>query len=165
MSHRLCRACSGCVCVQLGIQIAQEDIALNPPPTEKIVESAHDYANNTDQIFKVSLPGAEKLRITFDARSRTEAGCDYLVFRSRRGFTSPNLSGTSFPGMGAEAPLVIDGDSCEITWHTDGSNTAWGWRAVIEGVMPPKPASVRCRVTAFMTVVSTRHGLTARAHC
>jgi hypothetical protein len=37
-----------------------------------VLESAHEYENNTDQITHVSLPGAQGLEITFDEESSTE---------------------------------------------------------------------------------------------
>jgi hypothetical protein len=99
----------------------------------------------------VSLPGAAFITITFDDQSRTESGyvprqpeslChlgltllplrsyDFLQFRSPTGALwgeekysgGYNGSAKRFPGIGGLEPLVIDGDSFTVVWHSDGSN-------------------------------------------
>lgn len=63
------------------------NIITEPVSKHRTLESKHPYENNTKQTFEVSFPGAVKLTIEFDAQSRTETGCDYLVFykdRTRR---------------------------------------------------------------------------------
>ena len=125
---------------------------------------------------QVSFPGAKSISITFDPRclwrtaprahtraqalaallSRrtvTETNCDKLTFyaNSTRSTTYGLSSGYSGgPGAWptAATPLVIESDHYETLWHTDGSNTMWGWKytAVVtfptpaaggDGVLPP----------------------------
>ena len=42
---------------------------------EHVFESKHDYDNSSDIYTPVSIPGATKLFISFDPRTRTERGC------------------------------------------------------------------------------------------
>jgi hypothetical protein len=63
-------------------------LALAPPPAipleparkTRVLESKHPYDNNTKQTVEVVMHGAVKLSVSFDPQSRTETGCDYLVF-------------------------------------------------------------------------------------
>lgn len=51
----------------------QDTSAIGPPlPRPVVLESAHEYENNTDQIQHVSLPGAPGIEITFDEECSTE---------------------------------------------------------------------------------------------
>ena len=49
-----------------------------------ILESAHPYKNNTNQKIPVSVPGASRLIISFDPRTKTEIVNDYVKIFSKR---------------------------------------------------------------------------------
>jgi hypothetical protein len=49
-------------------------------PLDKVLESAHPYADSQDTTTVYSFPGAIKLIIKFDVQSRSENGCDYVRF-------------------------------------------------------------------------------------
>jgi hypothetical protein len=93
-------------------------------------ESEHEYACNLDITKMVHIPGAEGIGVTFDPRSKTESGCDVITFYSDEDCTNPigePWSGTEFPGVGDEAPLVIQGDTFWYTFKSDYSVTFWGY--------------------------------------
>ena len=45
-----------------------------------VLESTHPYSNSQDVYETVRIPGARKLKITFDEQTETEHGCDYIRF-------------------------------------------------------------------------------------
>uniref|UniRef100_A0A7S3JQH8 Uncharacterized protein n=1 Tax=Aureoumbra lagunensis TaxID=44058 RepID=A0A7S3JQH8_9STRA len=132
-------------------QLNDNTEAAHPPPirrfkrgTPSIYESEHDYDNDTDQTECVSISGAAKLEIIFDERTVTEnthdwlalyldANCERLVPGSR-----PRYSGDpdNWPGIFGNAPVVVLGSKFYYRWHTDSSNTFWGWRMVVTPLFP-----------------------------
>ena len=107
-----------------------------------IIESNHPYEHNLDVYFPVKMKGAKKLSIAFDKNTSTESGCDFvrLYTDSSRSQTISNadqLSGgkngssANWPGLDDHPPLIYDGDSFEIYFHTDGSLNSWGWKMII----------------------------------
>lgn len=124
--------------------------ALSPVPKVQIpklieplvIESNHPYEHNLDVYFPVKIKGAKKLSITFDKSTSTEGGCDFvrLFDDFTRSTTIPNadqLSGgkngssSNWPGLDSRPPLIIEGDSFEIFFHSDGSINAWGWKMTV----------------------------------
>eukprot|EP00697_Spironema_sp_BW2_P004386 gnl/Spiro4/15965_TR8584_c0_g1_i1.p1 gnl/Spiro4/15965_TR8584_c0_g1~~gnl/Spiro4/15965_TR8584_c0_g1_i1.p1 ORF type:complete len:3185 (+),score=1015.68 gnl/Spiro4/15965_TR8584_c0_g1_i1:139-9555(+) len=106
------------------------------PGGEQIVEiyheSAHNYSDNMDVAWEMHIPGASSLTITFDPRSITENGCDYLDISSTRG--GPNIG--HFTGPSGESwtrGCVIPGPIAYCKFHSDGSVNAWGWRMIVRG--------------------------------
>lgn len=87
------------------------------------------------------FPGATKLSIAFDEKSRTETGCDGLVFFAdhsrRRRFGRDKYSGRDqWPGCGGRPPLEIPAPGFVLSWTTDASNTDWGWRMTVTATLP-----------------------------
>jgi hypothetical protein len=89
-----------------------------------------------DQYTEVRIPGAKKLVISFDPQSRTENGCDFVMFLdANRQSLHPTVEkytgrdgNQNWPGCEGRPPLEIDGDSCQIYFHSDGSVTDWGYK-------------------------------------
>ena len=83
------------------------------------------------------MPGAEELLITFDRASRTEQNYDYVQFfkdKNRTGtWGMDKYSGTTFPGVGETPPLRIPADTFFFHFHSDGSNTEWGYKFTVSG--------------------------------
>ena len=81
-----------------------------------------------DEYTAVRLPGAKQLKISFDERTATEGGCDYITLYTD---TSHNVivpggekltggkdgSTHNWPGKGEVPPLFVDGDSFEFLFH------------------------------------------------
>ena len=95
-----------------------------------LVVDRHDLVR---ELRHVRIPGARRLRIEFDDGCRTEDGYDYIQF-----FLDANkllrFGESKYCGRGGltwkqkYASLEIIGNEFWIYWHTDGSNTDWGWR-------------------------------------
>ncbi len=71
-----------------------------------------------DTVQRAFLPGCTSMTAAFDNASKTESGCDWIQFRQGSDNLTPQLSGTSFPGMGGTPPLEIKGDTCDVVFHT-----------------------------------------------
>jgi hypothetical protein len=117
-------------------------------PTKAVVkqlESIHPYNDNMDEWYDLSIPGAKWLKIVFDKQSSLEKDCDYLeVYKDRskaakwgsvRYTGRANAPGRVFAGVNATPPLVVKSDNCSIFFHTDSSNTDWGWKLTCYGIM------------------------------
>lgn len=123
-----------------GAEIGRKDLPVlmcnpNPPVvrTSRSIESAHNYADNSDIYWPISIPNAEKVSIRFDNRSTTEARCDYIQFfrgiNVRQDFFGEKYSGSKFPGANGEPPLeIINVTDFEIYFHSDASQNAWGFK-------------------------------------
>lgn len=48
--------------------------------TPVVLESKHPYDNSDERYIPVNVPGASKLLVSFDPRTRSERNCDYMVF-------------------------------------------------------------------------------------
>jgi hypothetical protein len=99
------------------------------------MESEHPYRSNMDQLLKLYIPNAKQIAIAFDDQTRTEQNYDFLKFwkdeRKTELWHDPNTKysgrdgSENFPGMGGRAPLIINGDTAYVEWHTDGSREDW----------------------------------------
>ncbi|OWZ23507.1 HECT E3 ubiquitin ligase [Phytophthora megakarya] len=100
------------------------------------LESSHEYENNMDVLTELQVPGATRMVITFDSRSRTEVNYDYVTFYKDKSqgeyygnqFYSGRDTEQNWPGVGDNPPLIIECDHCFVYFHTDGSNTDWGYK-------------------------------------
>lgn len=107
----------------------------------EVMESAHEYANDLDVTTKLEIPGATRMTITFDSRSRTELSYDYVTFYSSDAHSEVHgeryycgRDGEhNWPGVDGNPPLVIESDHCYVYFHTDASNTDWGYRFTAVG--------------------------------
>ncbi len=93
------------------------------------LESAHPYANHTDQTWELSAPaGATRLRVTFEL-VELEPYYDHLYLLDAAGQVVRDLSGSY-----ADEVLELDGGSATLRLLTDYSITAagfvasWSWR-------------------------------------
>ena len=110
---------------------------------EKVVESAHPYADNMDQMWEIRIPGVKKIRITFDEKSATETDNDYLYILDTdrvKKLYKHKIHGRSsgerhWPGVGNSPPIVIQGDCCVIHMITDAGVVDWGFKATIHGIL------------------------------
>ncbi|EQC27181.1 hypothetical protein SDRG_14984 [Saprolegnia diclina VS20] len=113
-------------------------------PKSQVFESKHPYANSISEYMAVTFKGASELTITFDGQSRTEDGCDYVVFFKDKTLTErwgchqyTGRAGTeNWPGCGGRPPLVIPAEGFTLLWCTDSSNVDWGWKFVVKATFP-----------------------------
>ncbi|XP_031567894.1 zinc finger ZZ-type and EF-hand domain-containing protein 1-like [Actinia tenebrosa] len=90
-------------------------------------ESNHDYENNQDISKVFSCPGCSEFTVEFDPQCETERKYDYLEF------TDSNGNKRRFDQkVGTDKwPLKIQfkaGDRLLFYFHSDGSNSEWGYK-------------------------------------
>lgn len=126
---------------QGGVGVGTE-VTMHEEVVTTTYESAHPYANDEHSFQTIRIPGAYRYTITFDPRTRTEDGHDYVQFfkDSRHveywGGGGGKWSGESrgsrmWPGVGHNPPLEIEADSFVFHFHSDESTTDWGYRFTV----------------------------------
>ena len=88
------------------------------------LESAHNYDNNTNKIWKYVYSGAKTLDITFDKRTNVDEGFDYLYIYDKDNREIKKETGTALAGKS----IQINGDTVKIKLVSDGAVTAWGFK-------------------------------------
>jgi subtilisin family serine protease len=103
-------------------------VAKKPDPLESdwidesfSADSAHPYANGTDQSFVVSHPGATAIRVIFEQLD-TERRYDQVFIQDGQGKVVEELSG-SFTRYASE---YVRGDKLVVRLKSDGTNNAYG---------------------------------------
>lgn len=125
----------------------------------EIVESAHEYVNNQDTLQELRIAGATRIIVTFDSKSRTEFNYDYVTFYKNQlkneFYGDVKYSGRdseyNWPGVGSNPPLVIDSDHFFVAFHSDQSNTDWGFKFTARGEILKKKTSVKRHWLVFLT--------------
>lgn len=125
----------------------------------EIMESAHEYENNQDTLQELRISGATRIIVTFDARSRTETNYDYVTFYKdqlkQEVYGEDKYSGRdseyNWPGVGSNPPLIIESDHCFVAFHSDQSNTDWGFKFTARGEILKKKTSVKRHWLVFLT--------------
>jgi hypothetical protein len=106
------------------------------------IESSHPYASCADVYEHVSFPGASYLVLTFDPKTSTEDGQDYITFfkdsTHSEFWGEPKYSGgmggsLAYPGVQGSPPLVIPADSFILHFHSDMGKPEWGYKFSVEG--------------------------------
>lgn len=103
-----------------------------------IIESPHNYADNTDIYIPVEVPGAIGYEIVFDSRSATESTYDFIKFFKDDSHTETwgdryegGRTRRNFPGTDERPPLVIPSTKFVFYFHSDYSGGDWGYRIVV----------------------------------
>ena len=92
--------------------------------TVEEMESPHNYPDNCNDFWVYTIPGAEKLRVTFDARTDIEDGFDYLYVFDGTGKQVGKYTGTELAGQ----TITIPGDTVKLKLVSDGSGNEWGFK-------------------------------------
>ena len=92
--------------------------------TVEAMESPHNYPNSCSDFWVYTIPGAEKLRVTFDARTDIEDGFDYLYVFDGTGKQVGKYTGTDLAGQ----TITIPGDTVKLKLVSDGSGNEWGFK-------------------------------------
>ena len=92
--------------------------------TVEAMESPHNYPNSCSDFWVYTIPGAEKLRVTFDARTDIEDGFDYLYVFDGTGKQVGKYTGTELAGQ----TITIPGDTVKLKLVSDGSGNEWGFK-------------------------------------
>lgn len=110
----------------------------NAPLGNGFPESPHPYPNNFNQTWSYQGPAdAMALNLTFDPRTATESGYDFISIMDGSGqAVAAPFSGTALAGR----TIQVNGRSVQIRLTSDGSNTAWGFALTnVTPVLPPTP--------------------------
>ncbi len=112
-------------------------------------ESAHNYANNTDQTWTYTLAGnPASINVTFDAQTKVETNYDYIYVQDKNGV---NITGSPFTSTTlAGATKNVPGDTVKIRLTSDSSVVYYGFKvtAVIAGGTPGDTTAPTTSVTA-----------------
>jgi len=135
-------------CAVLCQALIKESLRVPPKSVRKgggsrnvVKESAHPYTHNMNSLEEHFFKGAKKLTITFDTKSSTENGADYVCFykdQSRSEMYGEKYTGgkdgcsSNWPGCYGRPPLVIPGNKFTLLFRTDGSVNDWGWKFTIK---------------------------------
>jgi len=100
----------------------------------RYVETSHPYQDNADEYWRVFIPGATRIRVTFDCRTRTEQEFDYVkiyknsshseVWGQEKYHGGRSSTASNWPGL-QQPPLEIPADNFIVFFHSDGSNNDW----------------------------------------
>ena len=88
------------------------------------MESPHDYPDSCTDVWLYTSPGAQKLYVTFDERTRMEDGFDYLYIYDGNGQQIGKYTGTDLAGT----TVTVPGDMVKIQINRDGSGSEWGFK-------------------------------------
>ena len=92
--------------------------------TVEEMESPHNYPDNCNDFWVYTIPGAEKLLVTFDAQTNIEDGFDYLYAYDAEGTQVGKYTGTELAGK----TITIPGDTVRLKLVSDDSGNEWGFK-------------------------------------
>lgn len=123
------------LCISELEDVAHEPQVLNP--TQPMVEeSPHPYPDNARLDNTVTIPGAEALVVSFDARCSTERRHDVLTIKDGSNAAIAIKSGRDSVDWSNDVRIV--GDTLIWIFESDGSVNGWGFRFTVHPVMPKK---------------------------
>ena len=96
----------------------------------KVIESSHNYNNNSVISEEFNFEEASQLILEFDERCSTEADCDVLTFADSSGVSHRchgKVGSDSWPKT-----LQFQGGKLTFSFHSDSTNTDWGYRFCIK---------------------------------
>ena len=92
----------------------------------KVVESAHNYPNDANLSGTVVIPGATRLKVTFDPKCHTESGFDVLVIQDGQGKECKRISGDC--GVPRWQSFELSGDTLKWQFTSDAQRNFWGYK-------------------------------------
>ena len=92
--------------------------------TVEEMESPHNYPDNCNDFWVYTIPGAEKLLVTFDNRTDIEDGFDDLYAYDADGNQVGKYTGTELAGK----TITIPGDTVRLKLVSDDSGNEWGFK-------------------------------------
>lgn len=107
---------------------------LEKTPKPVVQESSHPYVDDITLVGHVKIPGAEFLRIEFDAQCSTEKRNDPLIIMDSSGRVIATRSGREFAQWAQE--IRICGDEMRWKFTSDNSVNGWGFRFLVHAIMP-----------------------------
>jgi len=112
-----------------------------------VIVSPHPYENDQDEYTVVEMSGANGYIVTFDEQSCTERNYDFVRFykndRLLDFWGEDKFSGgddgsdKNFPGTGGRPALTIPAGRFVVHFHSDESNTDWGYKITVTTCTDP----------------------------
>ncbi len=93
----------------------------------EVVESAHNYAKNTDYTWEITKPDAYSIEIDFSAETITEEDYDFIYIYDADNSLIGEFSGTEL----ANKTITVLGDTVKIRLTSDNSSQKYGFYATI----------------------------------
>ena len=103
--------------------------------------------------WDINFPGALRFTITFDSETKLERNYDYVIIwkdssKQEKWHTEVEKytgrgGSENYAGINGNPPLVIEGDSAYVEFHSDGSNEDWGFRFTATAEFKPSAPSVQ----------------------
>lgn len=134
-SNRLCM-------IVKDVSHPEEEMAVDKICT---VQSKHPYRNNVDREESVVIKGAETLTVQFDkALCSTQNPEDFVqLFRctGKKDALTERLHGPADGSNWPSEPIVVQGDTLFVHFHTGTAGCNWGFRLNVTGTILVKPLS------------------------
>lgn len=99
---------------------------------ERVVESAHNYANNTDKTKTVKISGAASITVSFSSNTALENNYDFIYIYDANGNQVGKYTGTQL----ASTTVTVIGDTVKIRLKSDSSVNKYGYYADITAIFP-----------------------------
>ena len=120
----------------------------NPAYSAEQLESSHNYANNSDELWVLRAEGATYIEVTFDAQTSLEQNMDYLYVY---GFGEEPGDGNKYTGTELAGKTIrVLGDTVKIKLVSDQIGNRWGFKVTnlkTDGALDPY-AEIRAGLTA-----------------
>ena len=112
------------------------------------LESLHNYASNSNELWVLKAEGATYIEVTFDNRTELEQSMDFLYVygRGEEAGNSNKYTGTELAGR----TIRVSGDTVKIKLVSDQIGNKWGFKVTdlkTDGVLDPY-AEIRAVLTA-----------------
>ena len=98
----------------------------------KVIESEHNYAENTNKTWAVTSENAIQMIVTFSADTYTESGWDYIFIYDKNNNQIGKYTGSQLTSK----TIIVEGDTVSIKLTSDGSTNKYGFKAEITPVYP-----------------------------
>ena len=99
--------------------------------TVEEMESPHPYPNNSKDYWIYSIPEANSLLVTFDAKTEVEEKYDYIEIYDSTNRLLGRYTGTELAGK----TIRIPGELVKILLNSDAAGTGWGFQVTaIQGL-------------------------------
>ena len=93
------------------------------PAADACLESAHDYANDTDETKTLTREGADLLDVTFSAETMVETGYDFIYLYDGSDQELGKYTGSELAGK----TVRVFGDTVKVRLVSDADGAAYGY--------------------------------------
>ncbi len=103
-------------------------------------QSAHNYEDNCNDIYQLSIKGAKDLAVTFSADTNVESDKDYITIYDKNNTVVGTYTGTQL----ASKTVKVKGDTIRVRLESNGSINDYGFKVVkINQKLPTTAQSIK----------------------